>query len=184
MGPNIRRHRQALGLSLDALAQSSGVSSTMLSEVERGRKNPTVKLAYQIARALGSSLTELLEEEPPISISVVAAKERRVLVDPQTGVVRHGLRPGLLDRHLEVAWYALPPGESSGQLGANQAGVVEFLTVVSGQLEVVLGGSPHSLGPGDSITYGPQTTTEYRNPHSEPAELLVLVDTSKAGASS
>ena len=182
IGPNIRRRRQALGLSLDALAGSSGVSSTMLSEVERGRKNPTVKLAYQIARALGCSLTDLLEDTPPVPVSRVAASERRELVDPQTGVVRHGLRPSLLDRSLEIAWYALPPGQSTGQLGANQAGVVEFLTVSSGHIEVLLGGNAHPLGPGDSITYGPQTTTEYRNAGDEPAEFLLVIDTSKVGA--
>ena len=62
VGAQIRARRQQQGLTLDALAQRSGVSSAMLSEVERSVKNPTVKLAWQIARALGCSLTELLDE--------------------------------------------------------------------------------------------------------------------------
>ena len=182
IGRNIRHRRQALGLSLDALAQASGVSSTMLSEVERARKNPTVKLAYQIALALGCSLTELLESSARPTVSMTRASERRTLLDPDTGVVRHGLRPPLLDRHLEVAWYELPAGQSSGEMGPNLAGVVELLTVIEGRARIVLGGTAHELEPGDSIIYGPQTTTEYQNPGPEPARLMLLIDTSKAAS--
>ena len=180
IGRNIRHRRRALGLSLDALAQASGVSSTMLSEVERARKNPTVKLAYQIALALGCSLTELLEDGAVPTVSITRASERRTLLDPDTGVVRHGLRAELLDRHLELAWYELPARQTSGEMGPNLAGVVELLTVTEGRARIVLGGNVHELGPGDSITYGPQTTTEYQNPGDVPTKLLLLIDTSKA----
>ncbi|PRQ02458.1 HTH-type transcriptional regulator PuuR [Enhygromyxa salina] len=183
IGPNIRRRRQTLGLSLDAMAAASGVSSTMLSEVERGKKNPTVKLAYQIALALGCSLTELLEDAPPTPVAVVRADERQVLVDPSSGVARHGLRPGLLDRHLEIAWYELPAGESTGEVGAKLPGVVEFLTVLEGRVEVWLGGVAHELRAGDSISYGLQTTIEYRNSGGARCRVLLIVDRSKVGAS-
>lgn len=179
IGRNIRQRRQDLGLSLEGLAETSGVSTTMLSEVERGRKNPTVKLAYQIALALGCSLTDLLDDQPGGHVSIVRADQRRALVDPGSGVVRRGLRSELVDRELELAWYELPPGQSSGELRPNRAGVVEHLIVLRGRVEVVLGGTVHRLGVGDSIVYGPQTTTEYRNPTGEPSELLLLIDTSK-----
>ncbi len=177
IGRNIHRRRQALGLSLDALAETSGVSSTMLSEVERGRKNPTVRLAYQIALALGCSLTDLLDDPPAQSVSVIPADQRRSLVDPVSGVVRRGLRSELVDRQLELAWYELPAGESSGELRPNHEGVLEHLVVLRGRVEVVLGGKVHRLGVGDSIVYGPQTTTEYRNSSGEPTEILVLIST-------
>jgi transcriptional regulator with XRE-family HTH domain len=181
IGPNIRRRRQALGLSLDALAQASGVSSTMLSEVERARKNPTVKLAYQIALSLGCSLTDLLDDSELPAVSLVRANERRTLLDPDTGVTRHGLRPSLLGfgLDLEIAWYELPPQQSSGQMGPNRTGVVELITVLEGRAQVVLGGEVHTLEVGDSISYGPQSTTEYRNPGEVLARLLLIVDRSK-----
>ncbi len=184
IGRNIRQRRQDLGLSLEGLADASGVSSTMLSEVERGRKNPTVKLAYQIALALGCSLTDLLEDRPGNQVSIIRADQRRTLVDPGSGVVRRGLRSELVDRELELAWYELPPGQSSGELRPNLPGVVEHLIVTRGWIEVVLGGTAHRLGLGDSIVYGPQSTTEYRNPSGEPSEILVLIDTSKRRPSS
>jgi XRE family transcriptional regulator, regulator of sulfur utilization len=178
IGPNIRRRRQALGLSLEALARASGVSSTMLSEVERARKNPTVKLAYQIAVSLRCSLTELLDDGDPMPVSLVRASERRTLLDPDSGVLRHGLRPGQLD--VELAWYELPAHQSSGQIGPNRAGVVELITVLEGRAEVVLGAEVHTLAIGDSICYGPQAKIEYRNPSDALARLLLIVDRSKA----
>jgi transcriptional regulator with XRE-family HTH domain len=175
IGTNIRSRRQALGLSLDALAKQSGVSSTMLSEVERSVKNPTVKLAYQIARALNCTLTDLLDERPPRAVNLIRADERRTLVDPATGVVRHGLSTDLLNHALEIAWYQIPPGESSGDMEPNRPGLVEMLIVIEGQLTVVLGGNVDVLGPGDSVIYGPQNT-EYKNAGDEPCMVLLLSD--------
>lgn len=180
IGANIRRRRQALGLTLEGLARESGVSATMLSEVERAVKNPTVKLAYQIATALGCSLTDLIEGRTSVPVTVIRASERRTLVDPSTEMIRHGLTSELLNRGLEFAWYTLPPGASTGELGANRPGVVEFLTVLAGEATVVLGGEPYVLHDGDSLTYGPQITTEYRNDADVPARILVAVDSSRA----
>lgn len=182
IGRNIRARRQALSLSLEALARRSGVSPTMLSEVERAVKNPTVKLAYQIARALGCTLTDLLSETPIATVTVVRADDRRRLVEPQTQVTRHGVPTPLLDHGLEVAWYELPPKRSSGEMTANRPGVVEFLTVLEGTLTLVLGGQEHKLGPDDCAMYAPNATTEYRNdaPRKK-CRFLLLSDSSKAG---
>lgn len=180
IGANIRRRRQALGLTLEGLAKESGVSATMLSEVERAVKNPTVKLAYQIASALGCSLTDLIEGRTSVPVTVIRADERRTLVDPATHVVRHGLTTELLNRDLELAWYTLPPAATTGAFGANRPGVVEFVTVLTGEATIVLGGEPYSMRAGDSLTYGPQTTTEYRNDGPTETRILVAVDSSRA----
>ncbi|MEM7153491.1 MAG: XRE family transcriptional regulator [Myxococcota bacterium] len=181
IGKNIRARRRALSLSLEALAKRSGVSPTMLSEVERAVKNPTVKLAYQIARALGCTLTDLLSESPMPTVTVVRADERRRLVEPDTRVTRWGIRTALLDEGLEVAWYELPPKSSSGEMSANRAGVVEMVNVIDGALTLVLGGDEHVLEKDDSAMYAPSAATEYRNdaPRKK-CRFLLLSDSSKA----
>ena len=180
IGPIIRRRRQALGMSLEALAQRSGVSTTMLSEVERSLKNPTVKLAYQIARALDCSLTDLLADEPAARVSVVRASERRSFVDPDSGLVRAGQRSELLNRNLELAWYTLPPGQATGTMPPNRPGLVEQILVLSGSLVVELSARRYSLAEGDSITYGVQDTN-YVNEREEPCVFLLLSDFSGVG---
>lgn len=180
IGATVRRRRLQLGLTLEALAAASGVSAAMLSEVERQVKNPTVKLAYQIARALGCSLTELLEEESAPAPVVIRAAKRRALIDPETGVKRYALSLDLLRRGIELAWYVLPAGQSTGEMAANRAGILEHVTVASGKLELVLGGVVHHLAKGDGITYGPQATVEYKNPSRASCEFLMLADATRA----
>lgn len=181
IGPNIRRQRQELGLSLNALAERSGVSPAMLSEVERSVKNPTVKLAYQIARALNVTLTELLGEQTAPQVSITRAKDLRAFVDPSNGVKRTGQRSDLMSRHLEIARYEIPPGQSTGEMAPNRPGLMEQILVLSGDLTVVLSGEHHHLEPGDSVTYGVQTTDYVNESKDEPCIFLLLSDSSRVG---
>jgi transcriptional regulator with XRE-family HTH domain len=179
IGRNIRARRQRLGLSLEALAKRSGVSSTMLSEVERSVKNPTVKLAYQIAKALSCTLTDLLDERPVTPVTVIRADQRRTLVDPQSGVARHGLRTELLSSGLEVVWYELPAGTSAGEMEPNRPGVTEHVSVLKGTLSLKLGEETYELNEGDSVSYAAHTTMEYRNDSDSACEILLLSDSSQ-----
>lgn len=177
IGGQIRARRRQRGLTLDGLAQRSGVSAAMLSEVERSVKNPTVKLAWQIARALGCSLTELLDE-PGAPTTLVRARDRGTLIDPETGVARHGVTAALMHGTLEVVTYTLPQGASSGTMPANRPGVVEHVAVARGELALRIGDDEVDLAAGDHITYGPQVAVEYRNRGDGELEFVLLSDSS------
>ncbi|NBW10627.1 MAG: XRE family transcriptional regulator [Caulobacteraceae bacterium] len=60
-GRNVRRLRQRSGLSLEALATDIGVSYSYLGEIERGQRNPTLRIVDQVALALGTTPAKLLE---------------------------------------------------------------------------------------------------------------------------
>ena len=73
----VKQLRSERAWSLDALARASGVSRSMLSQIERGQANPTVGVTFRIARALGISLAELLEAPgSTTSITVISAQDR------------------------------------------------------------------------------------------------------------
>lgn len=179
IGPNIRRRRQSLGLSLGALAKSSGVSATMLSEVERSLKNPTVKLAYQIARALNCTLSDLLGDNPAPQVSITRARDLRAFIDPASGVERMAHPSDLLSQHLEIASYTIPPGSATGEMAPNRPGIMEQVLVLAGDLTVVLSGEGHRLGPGDAVTYGVQTTDYVNESKTDPCLFLLLSDSSR-----
>lgn len=180
IGPCIRRRRKDLGLTLEGLAADSGVSITMLSEVERSVKNPTVKLAWQIARALDCSLTDLIEEQPAAAMAVLKAADRRTLIDPETGVERHGVVTELLQRGLEVATYRLPGRSGTGAMAPNRPGVLEHVVVLAGALNLKVGDASVCLRKGDHVTYGAQSTVEYRNDGARACDFLLLSDRSRA----
>src|ERR687890_1423706 len=77
IGPRIRALREAMALSLRDLAERSGVSAPMLSQVEREETSPTLAIAERIASGLGLRLSQLLRLDEGGAVSVVRASERR-----------------------------------------------------------------------------------------------------------
>src|SRR5919205_1205067 len=77
IGPRIRALRDAGGLSLRDLAERSGVSAPMLSQVERGETSPTLAVAARIAHGLDLRLSQLLRLDEADSVSIVRRDERR-----------------------------------------------------------------------------------------------------------
>src|SRR2546430_5702627 len=77
MGARVRALREAMDLSLRDLAERSGVSAPMLSQVERGETSPTLAVAERIAAGLELSLSQLLRLDEADGVSIVRASERR-----------------------------------------------------------------------------------------------------------
>src|SRR3954470_10406649 len=78
IGPRVRALREAMDLSLRDLAERSGVSAPMLSQVERGETSPTLVVAGRIAAGLDLRLSQLLRLDEEGSVSIVRADERRL----------------------------------------------------------------------------------------------------------
>jgi len=76
IGTRIRALREAMRLSLRDLAERSGVSAPMLSQVERGETSPTLSVAARIAGGLDLSLSQLLRLDEGGAVTVVRASER------------------------------------------------------------------------------------------------------------
>ena len=185
LAERVAARRAAHGWSLRELAARSGVSAGMLSEVERGAKSPTVRLTYSIAKALGCSISELVEDpaggEPVAPTSArpaVRPGPTSVLDDRDAGVLREGHRSPLMHGRLEVAVYTLDPGARSGPMEPNRPGTVESVVVLDGRLELWLDGHPTGLSAGASASHGTHRT-EYANPSEQPCRFLVLVDTTR-----
>ena len=173
----IRARREQLDLSLEELAQRSGVSRAMLSDVERGRKSPTIHLLCRIAAGLSCTVSELLQEERPRRLHVLRADARPTVRD-DNGVERQVLSTALMHHGLEAIWYVVPPGESAGPFPPEALGLVEHITVVQGRLCLDHGSDSILLSAGDSVTYHIDETVSYRNPGRSTCRLFLLIDKS------
>ena len=78
LGARVRSLREAMDLSLRDLAERSGVSAPMLSQVERGETSPTLQVATRIAHGLELRLSQLLRLDEQSSVTIVRSDERRV----------------------------------------------------------------------------------------------------------
>ena len=75
VGRNILRERKKKNMSLDELAKKSGVSKSMLSQIEQEKTNPTVITVFKISRALGINMQQLLETSDSVHIEVIRSDD-------------------------------------------------------------------------------------------------------------
>jgi quercetin dioxygenase-like cupin family protein/DNA-binding XRE family transcriptional regulator len=153
LGARIRGLRREGGLSLDLLAQRSGVSRAMISKLERGEKNPTLVVAAKVAEGLGVSLSQLLGVEERREVLVVPRGQRMIMLNPETGFERQLLSPSIGGRGIEFIRNVVPEGASSGEFPPHRRGVEEYIVVERGQLRALLGGEDYLLEEGDALYF-------------------------------
>ncbi len=163
IGERVRAERAALGLSLDDVAERSGVSRSMVSEIERGRKVPTVVVLDRITAALGTSLTALVQPVETAQVVVLRQRDQQVAEDP-AGWHRRILSPVLPDVDFEFMRTTIGPGVDAGTWLPHGVGSREYLAVERGALVLTVDGNEHELKPGDSIFHDGNCTHSYRNP--------------------
>ena len=163
LGERIRMERLRRQLSLQALEARTGVSRSMLSEVERGGKAPTVLVLDRIATGLDTSIARLLGQERQARVIVLRRSEQDAAVDP-TGWERRILSPVLPGVEFELMRTTIPPGVDAGNFAPHAPGSREYLAMERGTLRLTLDGTPHTLSAGDSIYYAGDCWHGFANP--------------------
>jgi|SRR5438105_3443228 len=154
LAARIRQLRAHMGMTLEQLAQRSGVSRAMLSKVERGEKSPTLPVIVRIAGGFNMSLSTFLGAEPdPSDVAIIRANKRLTFKDPETGFERIVLSPAHLDNGVEVILHRIPPRQSSGVLPAYTVPTEKYIVVHEGCLTVYVDGKPHQLEAGDAMYF-------------------------------
>lgn len=175
LGGRIRAERLGRGLSLDGLAARSGVSRSMLSEVERGGKVPTVLLLDRIATGLGTSIARLLGDDPPARVIVRRRAEQDAVLDP-SGWERRILSPVLPGVEFEFMRTTIPAGGDAGAFSPHAPGSREYLAVERGLLRLTVDGAAHLLHAGDSIYYAGDCVHAFANPGGEPCVYYLAME--------
>lgn len=149
----VRDLRKRKGWTLEQLAAASGVSRSMLSEVENGRANPTVAVAHRIARAFGMSLGELVDAPSATpKIDVIRADDRQYHYRSDKDCRIRTLSPLRLEKSVEYYELVLRPGGAL-RSSAHFAGARELLTVQRGAVRITSADDVQDLGEGDSAFY-------------------------------
>lgn len=149
----IRQLRADRAWSLDGLSKASGVSRSMLSQIERNQANPTLAVTFRIAQAFGISLGELVEAPAAASaISVIRADDRGQVFRSDKDVIIRTLSPLNLEKDVEFYEVQLHL-DGALRSAAHFEGTREFLTVQKGRVRVESGSDADELDKGDSATY-------------------------------
>src|SRR5215211_4048228 len=153
LGGRVRELRRGRGLTLEELAELSGVSRAMISKLERGEKNPTLVVAAKLAEGLGVTLSQLAGMEERREVVVVPRERRMGMRDPETGFERQLLSPNFVGRGVEFIRNEIPEGSTAGEFPPHRKGVEEHIVVERGRLRAMLGGEAYLLREGDAVYF-------------------------------
>ncbi|WP_415922490.1 helix-turn-helix domain-containing protein [Tateyamaria sp. SN6-1] len=148
----LKEARQAQGLNLDAVSKLSGVSRSMVSQIERGESSPTIATLWNLTRALQVDFAGLLEETSGADIEALRAKDVPSIENRGSGcTIRILSAPEDAGRH-EVYELRLTEG---GVLDSqpHRRGAREQLTVIDGKVEVTSGTATETARQGDTLRY-------------------------------
>jgi transcriptional regulator with XRE-family HTH domain len=175
LGRRVKKLRADRGWSLEELSSVSGVSRSMLSEIERERANPTLSVTYRIARAFGLSLQDLIESaDSASSIQVTRANDSAQVFRSDKQCEIRTLSPLNLEKDIEFYEVRLPlDGALASQPHVD--GTREFLTVKEGGVNLQSGNFTESLGKGDSATYRADVAHSIANSGKREAVLFLVV---------
>jgi transcriptional regulator with XRE-family HTH domain/mannose-6-phosphate isomerase-like protein (cupin superfamily) len=205
LGERLRQVRSARGISVRELARRAGCSASLVSQVERGVTAPSAGVVYTLANELGISLDFLFGTGdvetgtlPPLPGSRGAEPSQpavrswgRATGPDGAGLVQRAGDRNSIELSTGVRWDRLTPihdsrvdfievvyapgGQSSDNGRAIRHDGREYLYVLQGELEAVVGFDTLRLAAGDSLAFDPETPHHYRNPTNGTVRVLSVV---------
>src|SRR5215217_7653898 len=152
LGIRVKSLREAMDLSLRDLAERSGVSAPMLSQVERGDTSPTLAVAQKIAAGLDLTLSQLLRLDEDRHVVIVRSGEGRTR--KRRGHRVEELSPPLPGQRADVSVHTLAPDAATGgpdDPPLHEPGSRETAVVLEGEVELFIDGQRQGLAEGDSV---------------------------------
>ena len=177
LGPKLKELRRRKGITLQEIADESGLSKSFVSQIESGVTNPSIASLKKIADALDLPLAALFDDNvngagdgrAPLSeatqnyltqVQVVRSQQRKMLAWPGQETKMYLLTPDL-QRKLEVTMSLMQPGDSTGEDSYSHQGEERGI-VLEGTLEVTVDCTAHVLEAGDSIYFPSHLPHKFR----------------------
>lgn len=167
--------RKAKKLTLEQAAHATGVSRSMLSQIERGEANPTLAVSFRIAEGLGIPIAQLVGESwsGPL-IEVVTRDDVNSIYRDSDGCRLRTLSQ--LKHEKDIEFYELQL-EAGAKLDSqpHHRGTRELLTVANGEIELTVNGVSRNLAAGDTAHYPADTNHKIGNRGSALAHCYLVV---------
>ncbi len=175
-GRAVKRQREAARLSLRMLAERSGVSSSMISDIERGAKSPTVTTLVRLAQALGISAAALVDAGTPQASRIRITRHGDAAAGEQPAPWE-SLGPSMPGSRIDFVRYQIPPATVLGPSAPHAPGTVEHVHVATGTIRVTVGEETADLSTGDSCSCRTDVPHGVENPDpSTPALIYVILE--------
>lgn len=163
LGERLRAAREARRLTLEVVAERSGLTKGYVSKVERNQATPSVAVLIKLCTALDLSIGDLFN--PQNGRDLVRVADRQPITFGGSGLVESWITPAHEGR-VQVLHSVIEPGGGSGEELYRLPCDVEVVFVVSGRLTITISDRVVTLDQGDTITFSPQEPHSFHNPDS------------------
>lgn len=170
IGLNLSRIRRAKGMSLDMTAEQTGVSKSMLAQIEKGTANPSIGVLGRIISGLRIDLNDLVGS-PPQDTILVRVADTAPTKDVAGQYTVRTCFPFQENHRVEIYHIEIQPG-GVYPAGSHGERTREYLAVQQGQLRLELEDGNHIIGPGEIFRFESSQEHRYCNIGTEPCALL------------
>ncbi len=180
MADRVRELRAARGLSLDALADRSGVSRSMISLVERGESSPTAVVIEKLAAGLGVTMAAMFDAPSAVAASsggpVARRTDQPLWRDPASGYLRRNVSPPAVPQPMQIVEVEFPArARVAFETGARDVRIQQQIWVLEGTIDITVGDDHHRLRDGDCLAMQLDRPTMFHNPTRKPARYAVVM---------
>ncbi len=151
IGNKIKKLRKKNGLSISLLSEKSGVSTGLISQVERNLVMPSVENLWKIAQALNVNVGYFFEENTSHEDLIVRKSDRKIIKFNEGNAIYQQLTPEI-EKDLEFYEITVKSGKESASDFVKHEGV-ECGVILKGSLDIIIGQDIHHLEEGDSIYF-------------------------------
>jgi len=171
VGPRVRGERLARGMTLEELAERSGVSTAHLSRLESGDRQPSLAALLGVAAGLGVPVSALLEEPGERGPGTVVRGAEAPFYEGE-GFRFQPLVPEAGPEGLAAVRLVFPADRTDPEHRRHEG--EEWLYVLKGRLRLTLGGESTVLGPGDAAYFDAMLPHAFDVLGGEDAEVLCV----------
>jgi transcriptional regulator with XRE-family HTH domain len=172
IGPEVKRRREAAGISLRALADRAGFSPSFISQVENGQASPSIASLEQIAATLDITLADFFATPDRFDVVVVRADARPTFRSSWSRARIDSLMPASKGQPIEAIMVTIEPGGSSGKR-ASGVSKDQLAVVFSGELTLTLAEEILELNTGDAVLIRSGIPHRWQNRHRAVAQVLL-----------
>jgi len=158
-GSKLREIRKKLGMTLEDISQKTGFTKSFISQIENGKNSPSIASLKKICYALGTTISELFEDERNI-VNIFDSNDYKVFKNKS--ITMSFLASKLVNRKMEPILIELDPYGETGSDFYQHTGE-EFGYVIEGEVCVLIGNDEHHLGPGESIYFSSNLPHKIKN---------------------
>ncbi len=176
MGKRIKKRRESLGLQVKELSVKIGVTSSLISQIERGKAFPSIVTLKKVAEAMRTTVGDLIgENENLVQHPLLKSNKRRLAKKNKNGTSSHLL--SYHDSSKQIEPYIIQfnkNSDSEGIMTSNYPGQ-EFCFVLKGSFKAVFNDQQYRLNEGDGFYFNSSQPHLFKNISGKEAELLWII---------